>query len=109
MKICDDSGLYVCLTVLEYILGHCLLVNGTTMIMWLLCAGEDELMRVTLFHSRFAWLFWMGTDRDLVRCVGCCFLVVVLFWWLGCLVVVLCWFCCSSRSVSFLVAFTQKM
>ena len=56
MKICDDSGLYVCLTVLDYVLGHCLLVNGTTMIMWLLCAGEDELMRVRLFHPRFARL-----------------------------------------------------
>ena len=46
MKVCDDSGLYVCLTILDYILEHCLLVNG----MWLLCAGEDELMRVRLFH-----------------------------------------------------------
>ena len=41
---------------LDYILGHCPLVNGTTMIMWLLCAGEDELMRVGLFHPRFARL-----------------------------------------------------
>ena len=32
------------------------LVNGTTMIMWLLCAGEDELMRVRLFHPKFARL-----------------------------------------------------
>ena len=33
------------------------------------------------------------------------------FVFVGCvgLVVFLCWFCCSSRSVSFLVAFTQKM
>ena len=56
MKFCDDSGLSVCLTVLDYILGHCLLVSGTTMMMWLLCAGEDELRRVRLFHPRFARL-----------------------------------------------------
>ena len=43
-------------TDLDYILGHYPLVNGTTMIMWLLCAGEVELMRVRLSHPRFARL-----------------------------------------------------
>ena len=32
----------------------------------------------------------MGTDRDLVRCVGCCFLFVVLFLLVG---LVWLWFC----------------
>ena len=56
MKSCDDSGLSAYLSVLDYILGHCQLVNGTTMIMWLLCAGEDELRCVRLFHPRLAQL-----------------------------------------------------
>ena len=68
---------------------------------WLLCAGEDELMRVRLFHPRFARLYfgweliaiWFGV-LGVVFCLWFCFC------WLGCLVVVLCWFCCSSRSVS---------
>ena len=56
MKICDDLGLYVVWTDLGCILGHSPLVNGTTVIMWLLCAGEVGLMRVRLSHPSFARL-----------------------------------------------------
>ena len=109
MKICDDPWLYVGLTDLDYILGHYLLVNGTTMIMWFLCAGEDELMRVRLFHPRFARLSY-GWELIVVW-FGLAGVGVFGFVFVGCvgLVVFLCWFCYSSRSVSFLVAFTQKM
>ena len=80
----------------------------TTMMMWLLCAGEVRLMRVKtalgLLGCSYGWdliVFWFG-----VVGVGVCGLVFV-----GCvgLVVFLGLFCWSSRSFPFLVAFTQKM